>query len=663
MNFTIGIDTGGTYTDAVIWDVAKRRVVARAKSITTKGDLSIGVISALAHVLDDAGTTFDRGQIKKLVLSTTLATNALVEGHGSSVAAILVGFDDRMTERTQIAKALPSAHILRLDGGHRHTGAEQAPLDEGALLAALDGPVGTAEAFAVTANYAVRNPAHEQRVKELVRAHTGRPVTASGELTDALNGPRRALTATFNARIVGLIVALERAVQTAMQHHGINARIMIVRGDGAIASARSVVEKPIQTILSGPAASVIGARFLSGHDDFVVSDIGGTTTDIALVRDGWPALNDAGSSVGGYRTLVRAVDMQTHGLGGDSEVHADMYGGIELAANRAVPLALAATRYPHIEFALKAALGQSGGMLSATRYLMRPDGASPTNLPGDLSPQDREFLALFDNDEPQLYGQVVFRAADRSRVARFVRQGLLQCTALTPSDAAHVLGHQSQWSSAAAWSACELVARASGNITGADVAADLRAFAQTIFDAVVTKSTHLVLQSLAGDCVAADNPLLSAAARGQSQVGEITIALNPALPVVPVGGPAAVYYPAVGERLGRPCVIHEMSDVANALGAAVGLVRATVNVEITYKEGGGYWLHGEGDPVYFDDASAALAAANELAETLARAEAATMGTATTDVTLSTKRIDIPNMPPASSLMSAIVTAECIGASG
>ena len=147
--------------------------MARAKSITTKGDLSIGVINALAHVLDDAGIAFDRAQIKKLVLSTTLATNALVEGHGSSVAAILVGFDDRMTERTQIAKALPSAHILRLDGGHRHTGEEQAPLDEGALLAALNGPVGTAEAFD-DGELRRRNPAHEQRVEELVRAHTGR---------------------------------------------------------------------------------------------------------------------------------------------------------------------------------------------------------------------------------------------------------------------------------------------------------------------------------------------------------------------------------------------------------------------------------------------------------------------------------------------------------
>lgn len=103
---------------------------------------------------------------------------------------------------------------------------------------------------------------------------------------------------------------------------------MIVRGNGALARAQSVLEKPIQTILSGPAASIIGARSLSGLEYFIVSDIGGTTTDIATVRGGWPKLNPKGANVGGFRTLVRAIDMATIRLGGDSEVQFNTAGEI-----------------------------------------------------------------------------------------------------------------------------------------------------------------------------------------------------------------------------------------------------------------------------------------------------------------------------------------------
>lgn len=103
---------------------------------------------------------------------------------------------------------------------------------------------------------------------------------------------------------------------------------MIVRGNGALARAQSVLEKPIQTILSGPAASIIGARSLSGLEYFIVSDIGGTTTDIVTVRGGWPKLNPKGANVGGFRTLVRAIDMATIRLGGDSEVQFNTAGEI-----------------------------------------------------------------------------------------------------------------------------------------------------------------------------------------------------------------------------------------------------------------------------------------------------------------------------------------------
>ena len=663
MRYTIGVDTGGTYTDAVVIDMHQRQVLASAKSLTTRGDLSVGISRALAAVLNDAGSALDRTQIAHLALSTTLATNALVEGHGSSVTSVLIGFDDRMVERTGIAQALPSAHVVRVRGGHQYTGEEHTALDEDALRTALQSEPGKSEAFAVTSNYAVRNPEHEHRAKALIGTLTSCPVTASSDLTDALNGPRRALTATFNARIVSLIVRLEQAVRRAMSALDIEAPIMIVKGDGAIASVKTVIEKPIETILSGPAASVIGARFLSGLSNFVISDIGGTTTDIATVRDGWPNLNNAGSQIGEYRTLVRAIDMTTYGLGGDSEVLAESDGQINLSASRVIPIALLAARFPAVLSALRTALGQTSGMLGAIRYLVRPDGAESIQYPQDLTPEDRSFLRQFDANEPVLYGRSVIKAADRARVTRLLTRGVLQQSGLTPSDAAHVLGRQSQWSRDGARAACELVGRGSGWVSGPGTSG-VDAFAQAIFDTLASKSTRVVLDQLIGQPgTAAADTVVDAMARGQTQLGDLQLSMRPAVPVVAVGGPAGVFYTEVGRRLGRECVVPAHSDVANAIGAAVGLIKTRAVAEITYNEEGGYRVHGNGPPEFHSTPASALTAAEQIARSEASELAQSMGAVDVVLEVDIRRIDIPGTSPATGLMSATVTAQCTGTPG
>ena len=125
--FNIGIDTGGTYTDAVVIDTNQRKVLASAKALTTRGDLSIGVLESLQKVLDASREQIDPQQIGLVSLSTTLATNALVEGKGSAIAVILLGFDDTMLERTELKTALPAAKVVRIAGGHQYDGSELTP--------------------------------------------------------------------------------------------------------------------------------------------------------------------------------------------------------------------------------------------------------------------------------------------------------------------------------------------------------------------------------------------------------------------------------------------------------------------------------------------------------------------------------------------------------
>ena len=660
MALVLGIDTGGTFTDAVLLDDANHEVLGTAKALTTRGDLAEGVIAAMTKVVAQMPADFNANDVARVCLSTTLATNALVEGHGSNVCAVLIGFDARMAERSRIAHAIPEASVVHIDGGHDHTGHETAPLDEDTLEALARSA--RVSAFSVTANYASRNPAHELRAKELLEAWTGAHVTASSELTDALNGPRRALTATYNARIIGLIHSLIDAVRGAMASLDLNAPIMVVKGDGAIASADSVMRRPIQTILSGPAASVIGARFLSGLTDFVVSDIGGTTTDIATVKDGWPELNPAGASVGGFRTLVDAVDMATVGLGGDSAVGMGPGGTVKLEDQRVVPLALLADRFPEVGRALKTALNQTSAMLSATQYLMRPHGGTGTSS-ATLSDEDLRFLGALPAQEPRRYNELVLRAADRSRVARLLKQGALQISGFTPSDAAHVLGWQTHWDADAARAACELVARAAGVIDlKQPLEPQVKGFALSVCDAVADKSTRVILNKLLGIEAAPDDRILDAAATGNTHIGFVDVKLTPSLPLVAVGGPAAAFYASVGDRLNVTPVIPEHYAVANAVGAAAGLVRTRASIELTYREGGGYLLHADTGPRNFNDPGEALATAKQLAHEQAQSEAQRMGATGLRTTCDVQRVDIPNMPRDRSLISATIVAECVGIS-
>lgn len=659
----IGIDTGGTYTDAAMVDAQSRRVVARAKALTTRGDLAVGVGEALAAVLGDAaGERWTQRDVAQLSLSTTLATNAIVEGHGSAVAMILVGFDDAMVQRTGLSAALPGTPVLRVAGGHDHAGEEQAPLDLAAVERFLAETAGTAEAYAVAAHYAVRNPAHEHAVRDAIERLTGRPVSLSVDLSRALDAPRRALTAALNARIVSRIASLVRAVRGAMAHHGLAAPLMVVKGDGSLGAADAVALRPIETILSGPAASVVGARFLSGLDDFVVSDVGGTTTDIATVERGWPRLDRDGAEVGGRRTLVRAVAMRTFGLGGDSEATIEPDGAVRLKASRVVPLALLAARHPDVLDRMRLALDDPQGEPYAGLYALRPF-AGTAAADATFGERERELLSRVGT-EPVPLGRIVHGPTRMKVLDRLVAQGALQIAGYTPSDAAHVLGLQSQWDRRGAVLGGLLLQRRLAMVAPAteearDEAA--RAFARSVVEAMTRQTGRAVIAALAARAPAADDPVVTAAVDGTGRTGGLAVTLRPALPLVAVGGPAPVFYPEVGRRLGADLVLPAHGDVANAVGAAVALVRAQAVVEVT-AAGPGLWrVHADGPPASFTDPTEAIASARALARAAAARKARDMGGSGEDVEDHIDRADIPGAMGDKGLVAATVLASCWGA--
>lgn len=656
-SYLIGVDTGGTYTDAALIEARGHRVVARAKAITTKGDLAIGVVEAITQAVAQLPQGLQPRDIGLVSVSTTLATNAVVEGHGSPIGVVLIGFDAPMVERTGIAQAFPGLPVEVIAGGHDHNGDARVPLDLPALDAALDRIAARVDAFAVASTFAVRNAAHEHAARAHILARTGKPVTLSTELSTDLDAPRRALTAALNARLIARVSTLIDAVHRAMAQLQIACPLMIVKGDGTLALAETVALRPIETVLSGPAASLVGAQWLSGLRSFILSDMGGTTTDLGILHDGRPQVSAQGAEVGGWRTMVRAIDVRTVGLGGDSEVHLGAHGKLTVGPQRVVPIALLGARHPEMLALLEADLADiDGGSSLHGRFVLLPFGARGGAPSAELSAREREVLDKV-TAVPQPLRRLGGSLAAQRAIASLKRKGLVQVAGFTPSDAAHVLGLQSNWSVPAAQMAAQLACRLRDmKLPTPERTAQ---FAQDVWSETVRLSARTVLDTAFGEHLREDR-LLHAVCAGDGTLGLARITVTPTVPVVAVGGPVQVYYREVARRLGCEVVFPEHCEVANAVGAATGVVAQSVTVRVVGDGSGLFQLHAPVGARPFTDPQAALQAAEELARQTAADAVVAMGASDPQVRVTVQKTMLPNAVSDTGLLEAVVVAEAIG---
>ncbi|MGK6315043.1 hydantoinase/oxoprolinase N-terminal domain-containing protein [Neorhizobium sp. DT-125] len=656
--FLLGIDTGGTYTDAVLFR-EEEGVVAKAKSLTTRHDLAVGIAGAVEAVLERSAAA--ASQIGLVSLSTTLATNALVEGQGGRAALIMIGFGPDDLTRGGLSEALGDDPVIFLPGGHDVHGDETA-LDVTALEEAMPDLIGTVSSFAVAGYFAVRNPAHEIRVRDRIRELSHLPVTCSHELSSKLGGPRRALTTLLNARLVSIIDRLVGSCEGFLTSRGISAPMMVVRGDGALISAAEARLRPIETILSGPAASLVGASYLTGLDRAVVSDIGGTTTDVAVLDGGRPKLAQEGAVVGGHRTMVEAVALRTYGLGGDSEVHIDDRGlevRFTLGPRRLLPLSLAAmTHGDAILSTLEKQLRAGHAGRRDGRFAVRT--GVPDAMAQGLPPQERALYARIGS-APTALNDLLTMNSQRALLDRLVARGLVHLLGITPSDALHVLGRQNQWRADAARLGLELAARRK-NGAGREIAASPEELAERIVSRLTRQSVEAVLAScLAEDGAEAIDPAVSLAVdralKRTPGIARFSVSLD--RPLIGLGASAPVYYPAVAEMLGAQPVIPADADVANAIGAVVGQVRASVTIVVTSPEEGRFVVSGAGERLLVLGEGEALAVARQHAIAAALAQAKSDGAADAVVTLS-EEADAPEIEGARKLIEARIIATATG---
>jgi N-methylhydantoinase A/oxoprolinase/acetone carboxylase beta subunit len=650
VRFGLGIDAGGTYTDAVVYDFSDRRVVAKNKALTTPWDFTEGIEQAL-EPFDDA--LLER--VGLVALSTTLATNAIVEGDGQRVGLALMppyGLF-RAEDVPHEPKAVLSAR-LEIDGR------EQAPVDEAEVRRVARQMVerGVA-AFAVSGYAGAVNPSHELRVKELLREETGLGVTCGHELSELLNFRTRADTAVLNARIIPKLERLIEHAERCLVERGASAPLMVVKGDGSLMSAELARARPVETILSGPAASVAGAKFLTGEADALVVDMGGTTTDTAAVTGGSVRTCADGARVGGWKTHVQALDMRTCGLGGDSRIGWEK-GELHVGPARVAPAAWMAASHPRAAAALDYLAAHLDDYAESTEPM---DLLAPTGYaaPFELRDEERRVLTAL-GDGPCSLAELAERigAAHPTLLAtgRLEEHHLVQRCGLTPTDLLHAQGDFERWDAEAARRLRDLVGRLLG-MTG-------EALAERVVEQMVRRMAVELLKKELDETTDADTmddcPACQALLRnwlaGGTQDWAVSVALR--RPIVGLGAPVHCFLPQAARLLGTEPVIPPDADVANAVGAITSSVVVARQVRIRPNELGEFAVHGLPEARTFERFADASRHAVEELERHVRGLAAEAGTHERQVHTTDEDRTATTADGSTVFLERIITARVVG---
>ncbi|MGN1158516.1 MAG: hydantoinase/oxoprolinase family protein [Agathobacter sp.] len=585
----LGIDTGGTCTDAVLFDMDKRQVLSWGKTQTTKHNLERGIDTALGQ-LDKALLS----QVKMVSLSTTLATNACVEGRGGRVKLLFIGVDQKVVEETYEKYGFTSTDDFVFLPGEPKEGFEP---DFGQLEKMADCFEG-AGGIAITQLFASRNAGtYEQQAKAILEKYYEVPIICAYELFSDLNAITRGAGAFLNAQLIPLIEEFLHAVKIVLEKRNIDAPIYIVRSDGSLMNESFTRKNPVETLLCGPAASALGGAYMAEVSDGLIVDIGGTTTDVAIMNQGMLKSVTDGISIGSWKTFVKGMYIDTFGLGGDSGLKIEQRQ-LVLANYRLMPVCMAAYDFPELKERILDGCSQK-----AYSWVVPYEGfvlIKPIDESLDYEEYEKKLVRALGKS-PLLLQE----AADAIRMDfysmntdRLEKEGAILRFGLTPTDMMHVRGDFTDYDGEVSAAAFEWLSRY------------LKTTTEELIDLVYEKVTkklycNLVRILLENGCerykngvpgevldfidesyyvnAGPDGGTLGAGtvkSAGHSHFVGMRPTFSTDYTLVGVGAPTHVFLPMVAKKLGTECVLPEYAKVANALGTLAGRISVTRRAEI-----------------------------------------------------------------------------------
>ena len=571
----LGIDTGGTYTDGVLLEYNTHKILATHKSLTTKRDFAIGIENVIAEIDIE-----DPSAIQMVSVSTTLATNAIAEGKGKRVALFLIGYDPDLIDSFQLSDRFATPNFHYISGGHDLHGHEKEELDLSGLLSKVDEIKRRVDAIAISSYFSPRNPEHEIRAQKAVSSVCELPIVLGHQLSTKLGSVERATTAALNASLLAVLQEFIIAVRRAMEHRGIEAPLMVVRGDGTLMNDEFAARTPVETIHSGPAASAIGGRFLSQKQNALVIDVGGTTTDFALIQDGKVTISEKGATAAGYQTAVKAADLLSIGLGGDSYITTDRKNEIVIGPERVVPLAYLSHQYPNVKQRLQALTKRSWPAPSPAEleywFLQRE-----IEDESGFSDREMDLIHLLESGPKpvkKLLEKMDVLDQSQLNIQDLWREEILGKSGFTPTDILHIEGLHKPWDMEAS--------QASLTVFCNYLSMEKEAFLKFIWDEIAKKIASAVVHFLTekkipGDEVEEENLgkwFLTNSLFPHHPHLETSIQLRDS--IVGIGAPAQVMIQQAADMLNTELILPDHYAVANATGAVAGSVMVTEEVLI-----------------------------------------------------------------------------------
>ncbi len=572
-SLVLGIDTGGTYTDGVLLEYNTHRILAAQKSLTTKRDFAIGIENVIKEIeLEDPSA------IQMVSISTTLATNAIAEGKGKRVALFLIGYDPDLIDSFDMGKRFATPHYFYIQGGHDLHGQEKQPLDLPGLLGKTKAIQGKVDAIAVSSYFSPRNPEHEIRAQNAIASICELPIVLGHQLSTSLGSVERATTAALNASLLAVLQEFIIAVRRAMENRGIEAPLMVVRGDGTLMNDEFAARSPVETIHSGPAASAIGGRFLSQQDEALVLDVGGTTTDLALIKDGKVTVSETGASVSGYQTAVKAANLLSIGLGGDSHITLGRGNELNIGPERVVPLAYLAHQHKNVRERIKA-LARQGWPAPVPRelifwFLQR----ETSNLNGLSSREQQVVDVLRTGPKPASEVLKSLGLLDSSQIdlSNLWREEVLGKSGFTPTDILHVDGRHTPWD--------EEASRAALSVFCHYLGWEEDHFQEVFWELITEKIVKAVLHFLTEKEIPPQDKPAHQLANWfldnslQPAHDQLATQICLKIPLIGIGAPAQVMLEGTARALHTELILPTHYQVANAAGAVAGSVMVTEEI-------------------------------------------------------------------------------------
>lgn len=611
----LGIDTGGTYTDGVLLEYDTRRVLATHKSLTTRYDFSVGIEAVIDAIQID-----NPAAIQMVSISTTLATNAIAEGKGKRVALLLIGYDPDLVRSFKMEARFATPYYHYFGGGHDVYGREKEPLDLDALSSKVQEIAANVDAIAISSYFSPLNPEHENRACEAVRAICDLPIVLGNQLSTELGSVERATTAALNASLLAVLRDFVLAVRRAMARRNIDAPLMVVRGDGTLMSDEFAALTPVETIHSGPAASAIGGRFLSHLDDALVVDVGGTTTDLALIQTGQVTVGKEGARVGQYKTAVKSANLLSIALGGDSHITMDANKRLHVGPQRVIPLAHLAHQHENVAQRI-ATLAQRSWTQATPEWLeywvlVR----QPQNGREWQGRHTEALLALLRGGPrpvPEIIEELGVLHAGQIAAGDLFRQEILGKAGLTPTDLMHVSGDYTPWDVQTARRAWNLFARF--HFLEPD---DLR---RQVWRQISDTIVEAIVAFLSGKSLSAPG-LPEHEDMGRWFFRNSVRPFHPHLethfrlrqPIIGIGAPAQIFLREAAEILHTDLVLPPHHQVANAVGAIAGSVVIAEEILVYPRLSGegldvvGYYVQASDNRLQFESIAAALTCARRL---------------------------------------------------